>query len=42
MSKYVQTKNPRTNNWALIDREQGKIVRVSKEKFEGIKVIVKG
>lgn len=39
MSKYVQIKNPRTKNWTLIDREQGKIVNVRKKKFNGIKII---
>lgn len=33
MSRFKQWKNPRTNQWVKYDRERGKIVNTSDEKF---------
>lgn len=35
----VQTYNPRTKQWVLIDKDKAKIVNVRKKKFNGIKII---
>lgn len=36
---HVQIRNPKSNNWVLIDKAHGRIVKYSKRPFRGIKKI---